>query len=120
MHPAHIPLETESQSSNVRRPGDLRPSSRFFRDHHDIGKCGINMLIQLSQDVNRFYVFFSAVAIWYPLSFASSIIEIKHGSHSINPQTIYMIFVKPEHGVTDEKTLDFVPAVVEYKGVPVR
>src|SRR6202166_1056306 len=53
MHPAHIPLEAESQSSNVRGPRDLRPGSRFFRHDHDVGKCRINMLIHLSQELNR-------------------------------------------------------------------
>src|SRR6202035_5459971 len=78
MHPAHIPLETESQSSNVGGPRDLRPGGRFFRDHHYVGICCINTLIQPSQKVNRFYVFSSADAVWYPLSFAPSIIEIEH------------------------------------------
>src|ERR1700722_3399717 len=120
MHPAHIPLEAESQSSNVGGPRDLRPGSRFFRHHHDVGKCRINMLIQLSQEVNRVYVFFSAVAVRYPLSFAPSIIEIEHCGDCIDPQTVHVIFVEPEHGVADEKTLDFVPTVVEHKSVPVR
>src|SRR3984885_5555151 len=120
MHPAHIPFETESQSSHVSGPRDLRPSRRFFRHHHDVGKCRINMLIQLPQEVNRLYVFFSAIAVWYPLSLPPSIIEIEHGSDGIDPETVNVIFVEPEHGVADEKTLDFVPTVVEYKSVPVR
>src|SRR3984957_17546362 len=120
MHPAHIPLEAESQSSNVSGARDLRPGRRFFRHHHDVGKCRINMLIHLSQELNGLYVFFSAVPVWDPLSITPSIIEIEHGGDGIDPQSVDVIFIEPEHGVADEKTLDFVPTVVEYKSVPIR
>ena len=78
------------------------------------------MLIQRSQEANRVYVFFSTIAVWYPFSFPASVIEIEHCRHGIDPQTIHMIFVEPEQRVADQKTLDFVPAVVEHKSVPVR
>src|SRR6266436_1864013 len=70
--------------------------------------------------MNRVEVFFSAKTVGYPLAFAAAVIEIQHRGDSIYSKTVDVILVHPKQRIADQEILDFVAAIVEDKGVPVR
>ncbi len=73
----------------------------------------------MAQKINGFQIFASAVFVWDPLALLSRIIEVEHGSDSVYPQAVDVIFVQPEEAAGEEKAAHFVAAVVEDEGFPV-
>ena len=76
VHPAHIPLQTEAEPSEINGARHLRPGGGFFCNHHRIGVGAVDVFVQRAQEMNRVEVFFSAETIGYPLAFAAAVIEI--------------------------------------------
>ncbi len=70
--------------------------------------------------MNRVYIFLPAVTIRHPFTLTPPIIKIQHRRDSIDAKPVDMVFVKPEQGIADQKTLDLVTSVVEHESVPVR
>ena len=120
VHPAHVPLEAESQPSQVRRPRHLRPRRGLFRDHHYVGKGFVDLLVERLQKLDRFQIFLSAKTVRHPSTFRPAVIEIQHGGHRVRAKAIHVVLVQPEQSVADQKILDFFPSVVEDECVPVR
>src|ERR1700676_106701 len=98
MHPAHVPLESKSEASEVRGPRDLRPSGGLFSDHHHVWKSFVNALVHGSQKMNRVYIFLPTIAIRYPLTVTLSVIEIQHRRDRIDAKAVNMVLVEPEQG----------------------
>ena len=67
----------------------------------------------------RFQIFIPAEFIGNPLTVLFTIIEIKHGSYRIHPNTVYMIFLCPEQYIGDQEILHFRFAVIKNLGSPV-
>jgi hypothetical protein len=78
VHPSHIPLQTESESAEVGRPGDTRPSSGFFRDGHDPRKSLITNFVKAFHEINGIEVLASAVDVRHPFSRFARVVEVKH------------------------------------------
>src|SRR5689334_21845297 len=54
VHPAHVPLERETQAAQVRRTRDLRPRCRFLSDGHHTGTYGVDEMVEAAQEFDRF------------------------------------------------------------------
>jgi len=96
MHPAHIPLHAEAQTTQPAGACHLRPGCRFFCDDHRAGIFNMGQMIKFTEKVDGFKVFSAAVFIWQPFTFLSGIVQIKHGSYGIYPQSVNVKFVQPE------------------------
>ena len=56
-----------------------------------------NAFVELFEECNGFKVFVAAVDVRNPLTVVSVIVEIEHRSNCVNPQTVNVVFVNPEH-----------------------
>src|SRR5258705_7482240 len=119
MHPPHIPLEIETQPTGINWMTHGGPGGRLFRNHHRSRTNPVSNLIQLFQKGQCFQVLTAAKFVWEPLAFLAAIVQIKHRSHSIHPQSVDMKFLEPEERVSDKEVSDFVAAVIEDIGAPV-
>jgi hypothetical protein len=68
VHPTHIPLEIESEAIIFHRPAYSRPGGRFLGDGQDIRVAVMNSGVELTDEVNRFQIFPTAMSIWDPLA----------------------------------------------------
>ena len=80
----------------------------------------VHDFVQSLQECNRREILASAKFVGDPFAFAPRIIEVQHGRHGIHAQTVDVILVDPEECIGDQEILDFVAAVVEDQGAPVR
>src|ERR687896_724303 len=93
MHPAHVPLEGESQAT-------------FGDGSRHLGPCGgllRNSTVQLLDEFNRLQIFPAAEAVWNPFSALAAVVEVEHRSHRIHPQAVDVKLFQPVEGVSDEK-----------------
>src|SRR5207244_12459134 len=97
----------------------LREGGRFLGDHHRVRKRGVDVLVNLAEELDGFNVLLAAVAVRNPLAFAPPVIQIQHRRHGIYAQAVHVILIEPEQGVASEKTLDFTPSIVEDERTPV-
>ncbi|MPM48859.1 hypothetical protein SDC9_95586 [bioreactor metagenome] len=113
VHPAHVPLEVETQPSHVGGVSHQRPGGGFLRDHEHVRVAGKNRLIEVFEEVRRLQILPSAVTVGDPCAVFSSVIQIEHGGHRVHPQAVYMVFLQPEEGGRPQKGANLFLAVVE-------
>ena len=53
-----------------------------------------------------------------PLPFTPGIIQVEHTGNRIDPETVYVIFFRPEHGAGEQKIPDLMTSVIENIGSP--
>jgi hypothetical protein len=71
VHPPHVPLEGETQTTQVRRASHLWPGSRLLRDGHDPGEFGVGNVVKASQKLDRFKVLPTSVLVGDPFALLS-------------------------------------------------
>ncbi len=67
VHPAHVPLQAEAETTEVDRSRDARPGRRLLGDRLHVGVVGVHTDVQLLQEVDRLEIFVAAVSIGAPL-----------------------------------------------------
>ena len=78
VHPAHIPLEVEPKSADIRRLRNHRPRGRFFRNHKNIRVFAEKRGVQLLEERDCFEIFPAALVVRTPFAVAAVIVEIEH------------------------------------------
>ena len=96
MHPSHIPLQTESQSTFFYISGNLRPCRRFLCDHKCSRISSKYNRIQMSEEIDCLQVLILAIFVCNPFSVLPSVIQIQHRSNRIHTQSVYMELLNPE------------------------
>jgi len=119
VHPPHVPLQAESEPSQVGGTRDHRPRRRFLRDRHDIGILRIHEFIEPAEESDRFQVLPSAVLIRQPFAVFTRVVAIEHRRDGIDAKPVDMKLSKPVERVGDEKITHLVAAVVEDQGIPI-
>ena len=119
MHPSHIPLKMEAETSFLRRFRNIWPGSRFFRNNHAAVFPFTNNRIQMLEKLNCFQVSISAKTIRKPLSVTPSVIEVKHGRHRIYSKTVNMIEFIPVKGIGNQEVLHLRLPIIKNLGSPV-
>ncbi len=94
VHPAHVPLEGETQAAQVSGATDGRKCRGFLGCRDGTGKLAVYQLVQAAQEGDGFQVLAPAIAIRRP--FRSTVVEIEHRSDGINPQPIDVVSVEPK------------------------
>ena len=74
----------------------------------------------MSEEFDGFKIFLPTVAVRQPFTVISGIIEIDHGGHSIYPQPVDVVFIKPKKGIGYQVVTHLVPAVVIDISAPFR
>src|SRR5258708_39361992 len=101
-------------------PRFVGPAARVFSNHHRLKKLLETALVPRPKKINRVYFSLPAVTIRHPFTLTPPIIKIQHRGDRIDAETVDMVFVKPEQGIADQKTLDLMASIVEHEGIPVR
>ncbi len=119
VHPPHVPLEGEPESSQVDRPGDGRPCGRFLRYRHRSRESCVHDLVHPAQEPDRLEVLVPAELVRNPLPGISRVVEVEHGGHRVHAQAVDVVFLQPEQGARKEEVRHLPSAVVEYQRPPV-
>ena len=118
VHPAHIPLEVESQAAHVRRLRNLRKSSRLLGNADHLRILLVNGLVKLANEFDCFKVMVATHAVRHPFAILAAVVEVEHGGHRIDPEARNAETVDPGKGASDQKASHFGPAVIEDQRVP--
>src|SRR4029434_3355412 len=68
VHPAHVPLETESQPAQVVWTRYARPGCAFLCDRHDARMAFVAYLVEAFQKIDRIQVLATAVNVRHPVA----------------------------------------------------
>lgn len=120
VHPAHVPLEVETQSSLVDGACDAAPGGALFGYGHDSRAHCLNGPVHLLEEADRLQVLASAVFVGDPLSVAPGVVQVEHRGNRIDTESVDVVLPAPEDGVADEEVSYFIAVEVEDLGAPVR
>lgn len=120
VHPSHVPLHPEAESTEIRGSRNHRPCGGFLGDRLCVGIPLVDHLVKTPEEIDRVEVLSAPMDIGDPFALLAGVVEVKHGRHGIDSQSVYMVFFEPEHGTADQKGPHFKPAVVENVAVPFR
>ena len=120
IHKSHIPFQVKSQAILFQAARDLRPGSRFLRDHEHSLIALLHDGVQMFQELYSFQILIAAVQIGHPLSILLAVIQIQHGSHRIDTDTICMVLFYPIQRIGDQIVTHFRPAVIIDQRPPMR
>ena len=118
IHPAHVPLEIEAQSANLRGTADQGPGGGFLGNHHNAGLYGKCHSVQFPEEIDGLQVLMPAVDIGGPSAALPVIIQVQHRGHGVHPDTVHMALLQPEPRRGKQEALDLRPAVVKDPGAP--
>src|ERR1700730_15045049 len=115
VHPANVPLQSESETAQVGWTGDAGPRGGFFRNRHDSGKPLITDFVKAFHEIDSVQVLAPAMDVRHPFPLFARIVEVKHGSDRIDAKPIDVILVQPEQAISDEEIAHLVSTIVETK-----
>ncbi len=118
VHPAHVPLKTEAESTYICWARDERPGGRFFRDGERTGLLGIGCLIKLAQEAYSLQVFAATETIGNPFTGLARVVQVEHGGHRIDTQSIDMVLAQPENGAGNQEIAHLAPSIIKDVGAP--
>ena len=119
VHPAHVPLEAEAQTADVRRPRHHGPGGRLFGDRLRPRAGRVDLGVQPPQQVDRLQVLAASVAVGNPLPLAARVVAVEHRGHGIDPQSVGVVAVEPEERAADQEAPHLVAPVIEDVAAPV-
>ena len=119
MHPSHVPFQAEAQTVILHTSRHLGPGRGFFSDHQRSRVPSQHNRIEMFEKSDSFQIFISAVFIRYPFPVAFSVIQIKHRSNCVNPQTVNMKIFYPEQCVCDQEILHLIFSIIKNLCPPV-
>ena len=119
VHPAHVPLEAESQTAEVRGSRDARPRGRLLGDHDDAGGALVRRGIGLLDEGDCLEVLAPAVHVGAPLAVLARVVEVEHRGDSIDAQAVDVELLEPVRRVGDEEVAHLAAPEVEHVGAPV-
>ena len=120
VHPAHVPLEGESQAVSPDLTCHIGPGGGFFRYGEESRIGSPYHGVHVFEEFNGLQVLVAAELVGQPLAVLLTIVQIQHGCHRIYPDAIHMEFPKPEQNIGDQEILHLIFPIVENLGSPVR
>ena len=119
VHPTHIPFKIETETSFRSGFGNSWKRGRLLGNHQCARVVFMNDFVRLTEEIDRFKVFASAVLIRYPFPIFAGVIEVKHRGYGIYTEAIDVIAFAPGKCTSDKETSDFVTTVVKNQSAPV-
>ncbi len=120
VHPTHVPLHSEPEPSDPRRPGHHRPRRGLLGDRFRGGLRPIDLLVEAAKEGDRFEILAAAEPVRVPLPLFPGVVQVQHGSYRVHAQTIGVVALQPEERGGEQEAPDLVPAVIEDEAPPVR
>ena len=99
VHPAHVPLEAESQAACVGRCGDARVCRGFLGDHHDARIVLVCRGVGFLEEVDGLEILAASVDVRMPLAGLAAVIQVQHGGDRVHAESVDMELIQPEAGV---------------------
>ena len=121
VHPAHVPLEPESQSPHLEGSRHVGPSGRLLGDDVWMSGwlCGAELAVEVAEKVDGLEVLAPTEGIGNPLAGFARVVAVQHRSHPVYAQTVRVIGVEPEQRARGQEAAHLVAAVIEDQAVPV-
>src|SRR5215470_3727443 len=79
----------------------------------------VGFLIEASEKIDGFEILASAELVGDPLALFAGVVEIEHRRNGVDPQTVDVILVVPEHRARHQKAAYFGAAVIEDVRFPI-
>ncbi len=120
VHPAHVPLQPETEPAAV---GGLRhpaPSRRLLGDRHHAGGAPVHGRVHLLEERHGRQVLPAAVGVGLPLAVLARVVQVEHGRHRVHAQPVDVELLAPVHRVRHEEVAHLGAGEVELVGAPVR
>ena len=99
VHPTHVPLEAESQTTGVGRRGDAWVSRGFLGDHHDARIVLVCRGVGFLEEVDGFEILAAAVDVRMPLAGLTAVVQVQHRGDRVHTKRVDMELIQPEAGV---------------------
>ena len=84
IHPSHVPLACEPESTIGGRAGDTRPGGRFFCCRDDTLMVFMHGFVELTEKLDGLQILPSPMTVGNPLVMFPAVIQVKHGGNGIN------------------------------------
>ena len=120
IHPSHIPFYVKAKPVILHISRNFRPCGGFLGNHQHTRIPSLHYGIQMFQQFHRFQILMAAVHIGHPLPVALPVIQVKHGSHRIHPDSVRMILLNPIKGIGNQVIGNLRPAVIINQCPPMR
>ena len=85
VHPAHVPLVAESQTTHRGRAADHRPGCGFFCDGGGARMVPEDELVRALEECHGLEVLVAAVHVGDPLTGLARVVEVEHRGHGVDP-----------------------------------
>ena len=119
VHPTHVPFKIETKTSFGSGFGHSRKRGRLLSNHQCAWVVFMNYVVRLTEKIDSFKVFASAVLIRHPFPVFAGVIEVEHRGDRIHTEAIDVIAFAPGKCTSDKETSDFVTSVVKDQSAPV-
>src|SRR5215204_3261432 len=120
VHPAHVPLVTEPQTTHRGRAADHGPGCRFLREGGGAWVLTEDELVRALQECYGLQVLVAAVHVREPLALLPGVVEVEHRGDGVDPQPVYVILGDPEQRVAEKVVAHLATTEVEDQRSPVR
>ena len=111
VHPPHVPLEVEAQTSLLYGPCDLGPRRGLLRRRQGRRIHGSRHPVQILQKGDGLQILMAAVDVGPPL--LSVIVQIQHRCHGIHPQAVHVVLPQPPRRRGQQEAPHLAPAEVK-------
>ena len=119
VHPPHVPLQAEAQAAVLGGGGDARPRRGLLGGHDDAGVLAVGGGGGLLQEADGLQVLAAAELVGMPLAVLARVVQVEHGGHGVDAQTVGVELLEPVQGVGDQEVAHLVASEVEHVGAPV-
>ena len=119
VHPPHIPFHRKAEPANVCGSGHARPGSRLLSDGDDARDHLVHGGVHLLEELHRLQILPSAVGIWTPATVGTRVVQIEHGRHRIDPESVDVKLAQPVQRVGHQEVPHLRAPEVENVGTPV-
>src|SRR6266568_971155 len=119
VHPAHIPLQAETQPPDVGGPRHTRPRCGLFGDGQHAGVAFVDELVQALQERNGVQILVPAIGVRNPFAGPARVVEVEHGGDGVHSKSVHVIFFQPEQGAVPKEAPHLRAAVVKDASAPI-
>ena len=118
VHPAHVPFVREAKPARVCGAGHTWPRGRFLGDQHRPWNLLGDHSRKLLQEIDRFEILPSAIAVRDPLAFPPRIVAVEHRGDRVDTQPVGMEMLEPKQRAANQEAAHLVAAEIIDVGVP--
>ena len=119
VHPAHVPLEPESEPAHVERSGDHRPRGGLLRDGLHVRVLSEDGFVEVAKEADGLEVLPPTELVGDPLPLLARVVQVQHRRHGVDAQAVHVVCIEPVERAGHQERADLVASVVEDVALPV-